>query len=828
MLEAYYFMQKFRIGQLLLALSLVLLIVACGGQGKDELKPTLNLTGETTRTVNANSVVIEGALSDNIKVASFSYSLNSDKPKDVLQFLKDKTFKFTVDGLRGGDNKIMLIATDATGNRVDLEVNVTAGMTPDVTGVWGNQKNPYTYCGDSFDINVVFDFKQEADKLTASLKLGFPGNITTFAFEGRVSKAGLIEGVASDDKGSKVVVNIQLENDTLKGSLTFKDAYSCTGEGFEDFVLPVVLQKGVDLPPPPSDDTLEPNDTREQASPVSANSSHDLIFTYANSDWFTFTLDKTQKVTARVTNASAPVGGYLSVSLFDAKGNWMSGGSTTADTTFWVLSPGTYYLQLQMNLSDTPAFDYKLQLSTEDLTQDAYEPNDDATMATPVTLPFNQTLYLHSQDKDWFRIDLATAKLLDIQNPDDVAIIIYDESLQIVSQFYTGTGKYSHEVGLEAGRYYIQLSASLVIDQIKSYRLQLSLKDLPDQAFEPNNSQSTASTLTNNLNGTMILTETDEDWFKFTLTETRTVKINASKEDYYYYDLRFSVGSGTGQWLYDYYFNNQADLTLEAGTYFIRVYWSQNLHYSRMTNYTLNFETSVLPDKQLEPNDSFNSATPIRLPYQQSLFMFKNDEDWFKFNITSQQLLLFRAISKNTQCSFYSNTELYTSDGTLIHSYSSYYSEERLNAAIVEQGTYYLKIKDTYVSSCGRPYDLTVYTETIPDTNLEPNNTKEQAALIDFGFNREIVVTPSDEDWFKFTLTQPTQIKLSLKNFTQNEATFNLFRENDSGISLSFETTADGFSVASPILGTGTYYLKATSYYWFSTTSKYQVKFDKK
>jgi hypothetical protein len=810
---------------------LSLFLVACGTQEKDGLKPVLTLTGETTRIVTGSSMVVEGELSDNSKVTSFSYSLNGGASQNVLSALSGKVFKFTIDGLTEGENKIVLVAADATGNQIETELSVrkdvSAPLSGDVSGLWGNQQTPYTSCGESSSVNVIFDFKQSAAALTGVLKVGFVGNITTLQFTGGIDATNLLEGTAIDGQSNKVVVKLKLENDTLKGDLTFKNAHSCTFGTLEDFVLPVVLQKGVDLPPPPADDALEPNDRREQASPVSANSTHDLIFTYANPDWLTFTLDKTQKVTAKVTHASAPTGAYLSMSLVDAKGSWISGGSTTADTTFWMLSPGTYYLQLQMNPFDTPALGYKLQLSTEDLTQDAYEPNDDATVATPITLPFNQTLYLHSQDKDWFRIDLAAAKLLDIQNPDDIGIVIYDEGLQVISQFYTGTGKYSHEVGLEAGRYYIQLSASLVIDQIKSYRFQLGLKDLPDQAFEPNNSQSTASTLTNNLNSTMMLTEMDEDWFKFTLTETRTIKINAGKEDYYY-DLRFSVGSDTGQWLYDYYFNNQADLTLEAGTYFIRVYWSQTPHYSRMTNYTLNFETSALPDKQLEPNDSFNSATPVTLPYQQSLFMFKNDEDWFKFNITSQQLLLFRAISKNTQCSFYSNTELYASDGTLIHSYSSYYSEERLNAAIVEQGTYYLKIKDAHASSCGRPYDLTLYTETIPDTSLEPNNTKERAALIDFGFSKEIVVTPSDEDWFKFTLTQPTQIKLSLKSLTQHEATFNLFRENDSGISLSFETTADGFLVASPILGTGTYYLKATGYYWSPTTAKYQIKFDKK
>jgi hypothetical protein len=378
-------MQKIRIGQWLIALSLSFLMVACGGQGKDELKPVLSLTGETQRTVTANSVIIEGQLSDNIRVASFTYSLNQGKAQDVMQSLKGKLFQFAIDGLNSGENSVVIVAADAKGNQSKLELKVTAGMTPNLAGVWGNQKTPYSYCGDTVDVPLTFYITQDTGKITGSLKMGFAGNLLEGAFEGTVTSAGSVKGVATFEQDQTGAFTLQLENDSLTGSLTFKDVPSCDGKTVEDFVMRVALKKGVDLPPPPADDALEPNDTKEQASVIDVNSSHDLIFTYLNPDWFTFTLDKSQKVTAKVTNSLNFTGGYLSVIVFDAQGNFLLSGNSPDNINTWTLRPGTYYLQLQMSIFGTPAVAYTLELSTESLPNDAYEPNDTVETARALT-----------------------------------------------------------------------------------------------------------------------------------------------------------------------------------------------------------------------------------------------------------------------------------------------------------------------------------------------------------------------------------------------------------------------------------------------------------
>ncbi len=590
-------------------------------------------------------------------------------------------------------------------------------INPVLTGMWGNQKTPYSYCGETVDVPLVFYVVQDAAKLTGTLKMGFPGNYLEGVLEGAVT-AKAVQGTVIFEAGEQDqagVFSLRLENDTLTGPLTFKDVPSCDGQAVEDFVMQIALSKGVDLPAPPADDALEPNDTKEQASAIEANSSHDLIFTYSNPDWFTFTLDKAQIITVNVTNSLNLTGSYVNVLLFDAQGQWIQPANNGDTTTSWVIVPGKYYLQLQMGIFGTPAIDYRLELSTQDVPDAAFEPNDSKDTAIAVMLPFTQTLYLTTQDQDWFRFDVTQSGLLDIQNPDGVQVVVYDANLMTISESYRETNIRSYKVGLEPGRFYILVGDMMMGGQSKSYQLQVKLEGLPDQSLEPNN--------------------------------------------------------------------------------------------------------------------SFNNATPITLPLNQALYMAKNDEDWFKFSVSSEQLLLFSANIPASNCYGGFTIELFDANGSSVGGSSineSFDEAGSTDAQILSSGTYYLKIRnENTLYPCAKPYQLKVASENLVDANLEPNNTKEQAVTIDFGFDRDIVVTQNDEDWFKFTLVQSTQIQLSLKGFTKYYMQISLLREDNSSVSFTQEAI-NGYSVATPILTAGTYYVKAGLYFGYPTSSKSQIKFEKK
>jgi hypothetical protein len=708
--------------QWLLLFVLFMLFTACGRATKDELKPLLTLTGETQRTISAKIVTVEGQLSDNIKVASFTYSLNQGKAQDVMSSLKDKLFSFSVPDLQDGLNNVVITAKDMAGNQSELELKISVeassvGTLPQLSGVWGNQQTPYSYCGDTVDFPLVISFIQDGDAVTGSLKMGFPGNYLEGTLTGEVMSLDHVQGsltFATSRQNQTGSFDLQLEQDTLTGSLTFNNVPSCDGVTVQDFVMQVSLKKGVDLPAPPVDDVLEPNDKKEQASPIDANSSHDLILTYSNLDWFSFTLDKAQNVTVKATNSSTGLKN-ITLIVFDKQGNYVQvSRSGESSLSLW-LKPGAYDLLINMSDGSILATNYNLDLRTADVPDALYEPNDTREKAIAVTLPFAQTLFLTDQDQDWFQFDVAQAGLLSVQNSDGIQAVIYNENFILVSESYRETNPRAYKIGLDPGHYYILLGDMMFANQSKFYHIQLNLESFPDQDFEP--------------------------------------------------------------------------------------------------------------------NDSFNSAKPITLPFDQALYMTKSDEDWFKFSVTSEQLLLFGADIPASNCFDSYSIQLFDANGSLLKSSSfrnSFDKFQSTDAHVLGTGTYYMKVSnENTLQPCASPYQLRVMSEGFVDANLEPNNAKEQAIAIDFGFNRDIVVTHSDEDWFRFTLTQPTQIKLSLKGLTMYYMQISLSREDDTQVSFSYETI-DGYSVATPILTAGTYYVKANLYFGGPTASKSQIKFEKK
>ncbi len=103
-----------------------------------------------------------------------------------------------------------------------------------------------------------------------------------------------------------------------------------------------------------------------------------------------------------------------------------------------------------------------------------------------------------------------------------------------------------------------------------------------------------------------------------------------------------------------------------------------------------------------------------------------------------------------------------------------------------------------------------------PDA-LEPNNTSDQATPINLGFNREMLVSGSNDDWFSFTLTETTQLNISHEPLSQAYYSMYLTRATSS------EPQVLDFR-SEPILPPGTHYIQVTSY----ETIKYRLNVVKK
>ncbi len=113
--------------------------------------------------------------------------------------------------------------------------------------------------------------------------------------------------------------------------------------------------------------------------------------------------------------------------------------------------------------------------------------------------------------------------------------------------------------------------------------------------------------------------------------------------------------------------------------------------------YTLNVQAASPPDSRFEPNDNFEQASPITLPFSGSLFMGRGDEDWFIFVADRAGKLDIGTLYKSTGGDYPADLSLFDGSRNLI---ASAENNARLSATI-QPGTYYLKRVDPQLVSSG-------------------------------------------------------------------------------------------------------------------------------
>jgi Bacterial pre-peptidase C-terminal domain len=779
-------MKKFRTQWLWIVL-LTFFITACGNQSNPPVPPFFTIVSGDLVLVSNDAVSIKGEFGGGVKITELSYRLNDGNPQDVLPSLQGKAFEFTVSSLKTGTNIILIAAKDKAGGNVSKEVRVTFEPSLNVSGLWGDQTINYQACGASYFAVAALSLEQsQGNSLSGSLILNFSGLGKTYSgeFTGSVDYYGIVSGALSLRFGDEVYTTylmLQREQDLLRGELKLQ--LPCFSVN-EEVYLDLELQKGVGLPVPPQDDAREPNDKLEQASPITLNYNNDLIFVNDSDDWFTFTVTANTFVSlnikayqqanyaleARLFRDTSSIT-FLPV-LFDGTAS-ASGG--------WPLQPGTYRLQITGRVLNLPAISYALELTTKTEADNAFEPNDTSDQATPIELPFDFNLDFSEwrDDEDWFTFELKEESLLKIE-PTTYQVSLYNSKLENVYNAYYSDAK---ELLLLPGKYYLKTSFSTG----KNYRLALSVEGIPDATYEINNSKDKATFIQDGFRGSMFIFPTDEDWFTFTLSENRIVTIDLGTSSY---QLDYQLFKSTVQpSTYNQNYNGEAiQKGLVAGTYYLKVV----SYYSSTTEYPLTLSTEALPDANYEPNNSFNSARSINLPFDQQIYSLgSSDEDWFKFTLTQEQAFLMEADDFG-----WSRAEatLYNATGNVVSDLP--YSHSR-DITMLSAGTYYLKL----VSSGEGAYIVKLSSKSIVNQH-EPNNTKETAYSVDLGFSQqELLLDKSDEDWFMFTLDETTQISYTVA-MNAGDYIWVYLQKADGSMVNAYSFTG------SPILAAGTYYLQ--------------------
>jgi hypothetical protein len=557
-------------------------------------------------------------------------------------------------------------------------------ITPTLSGSWKQEKIALTQCGEPYTVELFFDVKQKGEQVNGLLKMNTsPGNLSASLMEGIINETGVLQGTAGD---YDAVLELQLKGTTLKGTITFH-TYDCNYAPV-DYVMNVVLQKTSDVLSVPTDDTLEPNNSREQASVIEADASKNLIFTYLNSDWFSFTLNEARDVTVKVTE-SITTSRYLDIKLFDAANNEVPGRSSDYfdPTITWSLKTGTYYLRLEMSVFETLVVDYKLELSSVIIPEDAYEPNDSFHEARPISFDTTNNLYLFPENEDWFTFSLQQTSSLTvaITSYNYVNLSLYNDKQEDM-YFNYNHGFVSTEVTLNPGKYYFRVTGILPNGSPGfAYTLKLSSQTLVSNDNEPNDTFEQATPITTNVAyKDAYFAKGDTDWFRFNLDRMSIVNITLDQNDWEAVTL-YAHKNGNLSLIER---NRQfyGEFVLDPGAYYLE--FSQAFNPSASLSYGFRVSSRDVPDHVYEPNDTFAEATALTIGVELSnLLVSQNNEDWFTFTLSDPSSITFD-VNRNSV-----HVALYDNNLTLIPIQS-------WNAQTFTQmfaaGRYYIKIVPTY------------------------------------------------------------------------------------------------------------------------------------
>ena len=403
-------------------------------------------------------------------------------------------------------------------------------------------------------------------------------------------------------------------------------------------------------------DSLEPNNLVTEASTlVSGQPFKNLTLSKQDVDWFKFEVKATSQLLLQLellSNFPSQVGLFNQdqVTMKQSISGSLETGSLETQANILpferVLQKGIYYIAVSggndknFKGKHNANGKYSLQLSLSELPDSQYEPNDTKNLASPIILDFEDTLYMSRSDQgsldvDWFRFEVNESQLVLLELLPQQDHLTYfslqaSNGFLILSDTYNGTSGY--EVTLDPDTYYLAIGSAEPSDAF-SYDLAMKGSPIPDKTFEPNNSRATASGVSLDFEQTLFLYPGDEDWLKFSLTESQVVTFDVSKAKS---DFSFELYQG-GTTI----FNSSQSVegiqtrVLGAGDYYFRAFDA-----FANVSYPLRIKATAIPDKDLEPNNSFNSAIPFSFPFIHTLALdTQDDEDWFSFTLSEPQLI---------------------------------------------------------------------------------------------------------------------------------------------------------------------------------------------
>ena len=285
-------------------------------------------------------------------------------------------------------------------------------------------------------------------------------------------------------------------------------------------------------------------------------------------------------------------------------------------------------------------------------------------------------------------------------------------------------------------------------------------------SFEPNNEPSLALSLELNseFGGLTLEPSGDQDWFVIEVAEAgenflsvgTTGSLDTVMELYGPDDPGLLIVSNddVGE---DSNASVQTSIT-EPGLYYIKV---SGYDSETRGSYGLYSKFEEWSPEEGEPNNDMGSAETIPgiyLSYEKQLFPM-GDEDWYLLDLSGIELVEGESVRVRTKGLLDTYMELYQ-DGSMVYNDDDSGSDG--NASVVFDpvpGAEYKVLVRGYSSADLGPYELEIDTMVVELDEYEPNNSMDEATLIELNSTQSHSLFMSDEiDWFTFTLENADNI----------------------------------------------------------------------
>jgi hypothetical protein len=612
------------VSQFFLVVALLIpLLTACPSQSKDELKPVLTLTGEAARTVNTNSVLIEGTLQDNVRVASFSYSLNGGQVTDVMSSLQGNSFKFVVKGLISGKNFISLVATDFSGNKSELISTIEVELTT-ADPTFGNPKitlsdgNYYQIATDHLILEGTVVDDDGVALFTYTLNSNAASDITSSLKEGKFSieltslKKGFNDVYfnATDSLGNKTELKVEI-------ATQFVAAPDIAGLwGQQNIVYKVCgrqeeMALTFNFDKPGLDGKIIGTSVQQNFSGKRTGQVSGYV-TSPENFWLEFSYGD---------------GLTMQMSMALQKGQLL--GQVRMDKVSWCYGSSGDDIAFPNVVLDK---DVDLPAPPPDI---AFEPNNRRDQAKEIANNTMLSLLTPYDDQEWFTIKLSERSLLDFSFTSEGGEILKDKRVEVYERASTNARVFpaSNKIVLEAGSYYLHWEYGGL------YTLTLTTQTLQDTSYKSNNSRATAKRIDEGLRGDFVIDEVEkEDWFTFTLSETRVVTVDFGKMITTFAIVDIVADNQDPNSSNDFFTNSMVKI-LPAGTYYLFVGDKYGL-LGGAKPYSFSFSTVPLVDKAYEPNNTKDEATLLTNGFSAIMFLGGGDYcDIFSFTLNQPKFI---------------------------------------------------------------------------------------------------------------------------------------------------------------------------------------------